>query len=220
MYKIQHLLPYKAISKSMLLILLLFPLHAINAQIIGDEALRQLERGNVSFLEGEFIAFLADTCSPDFVEQSLANLGYEITYSDIHPLTISLVNTPPRETLDDFFQHPDILDYSYEPASFDSLYFKELLNQRKLSEEEYDAAYERIVKSQSIPKTVIRFNYHVTEDSVKIIMRNYRSIAYQITPGNLKSVNIKAEPGTEQEVMEAIEKLPFVDSTALIGVID
>ncbi len=220
MYKTRHLLPCKAISKPILLILLLFPFHAINAQIIGDEALRQLELGNVSFLEGEFIAFLADTCSPGYVEQTLTELGYEITYSDIHPLTISLVNAPSQETLDDFFQHPGILDYSNEPAPFDSLYFKELLNQQKLSKEEYDAAYERIIRSQSIPKTIIRFNYHVTEDSVKTIMRNYRSIAYQIVPGNIKSVNIKTEPGTEQEVMEEIEKLSFVDSTALIGVID
>lgn len=51
-------------------------------------------------------------------------------------------------------------------------------------------------------------------------MANYRSVAYEIISDFPRTVNILVEPGTENEQMLKVEQLPFVQYTALIGIIE
>ncbi|GAB5410477.1 MAG: hypothetical protein BalsKO_28420 [Balneolaceae bacterium] len=208
--------------KRIVLLLFLFGFGAIpriSAQVVGDEALQKLQSGEVSFLDGEFIVFLNDTVSPHFIEQAFLDLKYEISYSDINPILISIVNSPADSTIEELKNHPDVQRLFYEPAPVDSAYFKELLEQRGLSGENFDRAYDRLITSQTRDETLFEFTYSVNEDRLKQIMGNFRSVAYQILQNYPRSVNVTCTPGEEQELMGKIEQLPFVESTALIGVI-
>lgn len=189
------------------------------AQIVGDEALQKLQSGEVSFLEGEFIVFLNDTVSPDFIEQTFSDLKYEISFSDIKPILISIVNSPADSTLEELKSHPDVQRFFMEPASVDSAYFKDLLEQRGLRGSNFDRAYDRLIASQTREELLFEFDYSINELRLKKIMGNFRSVAYQILQNYTRSVNVVCTPGKEQELMEEIEQLPFVESTALIGII-
>ncbi len=201
-----------------IIFLLLLPL-TINAQIIGDEALRKLEEGRVSTVEGEFIVYLADTVSPDFAINQLESLGYELGFTDIQPFTIAIINKPDQVIVDELTSQQQILDFNYQPDPVDSAYFRELLATQNLSADEYQSSLDRIIASQTIERLYLQFQYFMNEEAVIKFMTNFRSVAYEIISDFPRSINILVEPGTEQEVMLEVEKLPFVDYTALIGII-
>lgn len=189
------------------------------AQIIGDDALRKIEEGLVSTLEGEFIAYLSDTVSPKYVRSQLEDLGYNLGIFDIQPFTIAVVNQPSEEVIQDLASEPVILELQYEPEPVDTSYFQDLLITQDLTEESYDLALERIIKSQSRERLFIRFQYAMNKRAVIEFMTNHRSVAYEIISDFPRTVNIIVEPGTENDMMLEVEKLPFVEYTALIGVI-
>ncbi len=192
----------------------------VRAQVIGDDALQRIQDGKVSFLEGEFIVFLDDTVSSSFIDRRFKELGYEISYSDIQSLQISIVNRPPDSTLTRLENHPEVLRSFTESTPVDSAYFRELLEEQGLSGEAFDQAFERLLTSQTNEERFFEFKYSVNTDQLKKIMGNFRSVAYQIFRDFPRSVNVSCEPGQEEELMKKIEELPYVESTALIGVIE
>ncbi len=207
----------------LILLLFLFGFRApfeITAQVIGDEALQRIQDGQVSFLDGEFIVFLDDTVSPGFIEKEFTSLGYEISFLDIHPILISIVNSPPDSVLEQLENHPAVVRSYFEPAPVDSGYFKELLQEQGLTGSAFDRAYNRLVDSQNREERLFEFQFSVNENGLKEIMGSFRSVAYQILQNYSRSVNVTCDPGKEQELMEEIEKLPFVESTALIGILE
>lgn len=192
---------------------------SIQAQFIGDDALRKIETGRVSTLEGEFIAYLADTVSPDYVTDQLKRLGYELGFMDIQPFTIAIINQPDEEVIAELTSQTEILDFNYQPDPVDSAYFRELLATQDLSPDEYASSLERIIASQTIERLFLRFQYSMNERAVINFMTSFRSVAYEIISDFSRTVNILVEPGTERDTMLEIEQLPFVEYTALIGVI-
>lgn len=189
------------------------------SQIIGDDALRKLESGQTTTLEGEFIAYLADTVSPDYAISQLEALGFELGYIDIQPFTIAIVNQPDTTVLNELTAQPEVLEFVYQPDLVDSAYFRELVGSQELSPEEARATLERIIQSQRAERLFIRFNYSMDERAVKSFMGNFRSVAYEIISDFPRTINILVEPGTEKDQMLVVEELPFVQYTALIGVI-
>jgi hypothetical protein len=206
--------------KHILLITLFWLPSGVYAQIIGDEALQKLQRGQSTTVEGEFIAYLADTVSPDYAITQLEALGFELGYIDIQPFTIAIVNQPESEVIDELTSQPEILEFAYQLDLVDSAYFRELVDAQGLSKEETDAAFKRVLESQRIERLFIRFQYPMNEGAVKAFMANYRSVAYEIISDFPRTVNILVEPGTENEQMLKVEQLPFVQYTALIGIIE
>jgi len=192
---------------------------SVSAQIIGDEALQKIQSGQVSTLEGEFVAYLADTVSPDFVIDKFTDLGYELGFINIQPFTIVVANQPYKESLFQLTSQSEIIEFIYEPERVDTAFFRELLINQDFNEDTYETALERIIKSQSSERLFIRFDFSMNERAVIKFMTNYRSVAYEIISDFPRTVNILVEPGTERDVMLEIEKLPFVEYTALIGVI-
>ncbi|MCR9130959.1 MAG: hypothetical protein NXI08_00205 [bacterium] len=206
--------------KHILLITLFWLPSGVYAQIIGDEALQKLQRGQSTTVEGEFIAYLADTVSPDYAITQLEALGFDLGYIDIQPFTIAIVNRPESEVIDKLTSQPEILEFVYQPDLVDSAYFRELVDAQGLSKEETDAAFKRVLESQRIERLFIRFQYSMNESAVKAFMANYRSVAYEIISDFPRTVNILVEPGSENEQMLKVEQLPFVQYTALIGIIE
>ena len=189
------------------------------AQTIDYEAIQKIQDGQVSFLEGEFVVFLKDTVSPSFLTERFNGFGYTISFQDMHSILISLVNSPSDSVLTKLQNHPSVSTFYSESAPIDSAYFQRMLNDQGISGEKLNKTFERLVASQTQPALFFEFNYSVNEMGLNKIMSNFRSVAYQIVRNIPRSVNVSCYPGKEQELMEQIESLPFVESTALIGVI-
>ena len=61
-----------------LLLPLLFLSISSQAQVIDDSALEDLQNKGIRFVEGKFVAYLADTVSPDFTAKAFAELDIQI----------------------------------------------------------------------------------------------------------------------------------------------
>jgi len=194
--------------------------HLAFAQTIGDDALRKVQEGRVSTLEGEFIVYLADTVSPDFVISRLESLGYELGFMDIQPFTIAIVNQPEEAIITELTSRSQILDFNFRPEPVDTSFFEDLLSSQDLEPDNYDASLARIIANQTSERLFIRFQYSMNEQAVIRFMTEFRAVAYEIISDFPRTTNILVEPGTEKDVMLEIEKLPFVEYTALIGVIE
>lgn len=203
-----------------LFVLIAFSSGNLFAQIIGDESIRKLEQGDVSFVEGEFIAFLDDTVSPGFIQSEFARLKYFLTYIEIKPIMISIVNEPSDSTLYRLRNHPEVTNSFFEEVNVDTAHFETMISNRGLTGEEYDKALARLLEFQTKPARLYEFDYSVDEARLKEIMKSFRNVAYEIFQNTPRSVNIQCEPGTEQEAMSKVEQLPYVHSTALIGMIN
>lgn len=202
-----------------LLLIISFFSISLPAQVIGDDALQKLQDGEVSFLEGEFIVFLNDTVSKSFIEYQFPKLGYSLSFVDINPIMISIVNSPADSVLERLKNHPKVIRSFSAPAPVDSSYFTGILQEQGLSGDAFDAAFERLVRSQSNEELFFEFSYSVNVPRLKQIMGTFRSVAYQVYRDYQRSVNVTCEPGKEEELMKKIEELPYVESTALIGII-
>ena len=203
-----------------LFLVVIFSSATIQAQVIGDDALQKVQDGQVSFLEGEFIVFLDDTVSEAFIQKRFNQLGYEISYSDIRPLQISIVNRPADSVLAKLGNHAQVIRSFKEGAPVDSAYFRGLLQEQGLAGEAFDRAFERLIESQQSEEQFFEFDYSVNLSRLKEIMGEFRSVAYQVFQDFPRSVNVSCEPGSEEELMKKIEELPYIESTALIGVIE
>ena len=212
------------INKPTVILLLSLLLSAVagpaHAQLINDSMLKKAQNGEVSYVEGKFVAFLNDTVSPAFVKKEFAKLGYVLSYVDILPLKISIVNVPPDSTLERLSSHPSVLNYLDYKVEKDSAKIREELIGQGIQGDLLDQAVQRLLNSPPDRIICFEFDYNIDDRTLKEIMGSFRNVAYQLEYVPIKSVNVSVEPGTETEVMEVVEKLPFVESTALIGMLN
>lgn len=193
--------------------------HEASAQQMDESALEQAQSGQVSFMEGEFIAFLSDTISPDFALTELEAQGFDVVFSDINPIRLRIVNNPVPETLTKLEGHDNVLTVEVIDSPIDTASYRSQLIQQGMSDSLVDQAIQRIMNSGPRQTIYVDLDFHVTSNQVKTIMGNFRDVAYTIEQDYPKTVNIKTAPGEESAIMEKAEKLPFVKSTALIAVL-
>ena len=114
---------------------------------------------------------------------------------------------------------PEILNHLQYTVEFDSLNFKQQLSEQGVNDERIKQSMQRYLSTFNEKKVRIEFNYDMNEQDVINFMTDFRSVAYNIIPVQAKTVTILVEEGTENDVMLEVEKLPFVEYTALIGVL-
>lgn len=187
-----------------------------NAQTIDDSSIEDAQNGGYTFVEGMFVAYLADTVSPGFIERSFQELNIPVLDTQIESLVVSVVNQPSDESLVALNEHPNILNmYSViDKGSIEKA--NKLLQQRGYTEEQIKELYK---ESPEMTMYIIRFDYSINEKVAKQILGEYRDVAFRILIKPLKTVTLKAEVGEEPLLMDKVEQLHFVESTAMIGTI-
>jgi hypothetical protein len=205
---------------SVLLLLFSMSFSFSSAQTIGDEALQRAQSGDVSFVEGEFIAYLADTVSPGFVESSLANNGFEIAGTYIKPVKIRIQSRPDSSTLSALSSHPLVKELTKVSPKIDTVQIRNELASMGIPMSQRSAALQRMINAANVPQYHITFQFAVNETKLKEVMGEFRNVAYEILQNYPRTVNIKTEPGKEPDVMEQVEGLPFVETTAMIAILE
>lgn len=200
-------------------LLLTFVYSHIHAQVLDDKALEKIENGETTTLKNQFVVYLADTASPAYVERQLSSLGYSFKNLNVDPIRISLANSLDQSIIDDLLSKPEILNHRQYTVEFDSLNFKKQLSEQGVNDERIKQSMQRYLSTFNEKKVRIWFNYDMNEQDVINFMTDFRSVAYNIIPVQAKTVTILVEEGTENDVMLEVEKLPFVEYTALIGVL-
>jgi hypothetical protein len=201
-----------------LLLPLLFLSISSQAQVIDDSALEDLQNKGIRFVEGKFVAYLADTVSPDFTAKAFAELDIQILELDIEPLVIRLVNNPSDSTLRALHAHPSATVYMPKTKNGVSEYFETISNLEALIKEQQDNI--RSMDSNHVASIFIEFDYSINQSKLREFLRAFDDLAYVIYRNNPRTVTLKAEAGNEFELMDKVQQLPFVESTTLIGQID
>lgn len=219
----QYVLPKKhgliIMLKIYVCLLLTFVYSHTHAQVLDDKALEKIENGETTTLKNQFVVYLADTASPAYIERQLSSLGYSFKNLNVDPIRINLANSPDQSIIDDLLSKPEILNHLQYTVEFDSLNFKQQLSEQGVNDERIKQSMQRYLSTFNEKKVRIEFNYDMNEQDVINFMTDFRSVAYNIIPVQAKTVTILVEEGTENDVMLEVEKLPFVEYTALIGVL-
>ena len=185
------------------------------AQVIDDSSVDKIQKGDYNFTEGRFIAYLADTVSPTFVREQFQQLNITILEETIEPLLIAIVNTPSKESLKKLEVHEHVVKIYRTILQSEREVLENKLTDPNLSELEKKA----IRQFLSVPSEdyVIEFDYSIDVNKAKKLMGEFRNIAYKIVRNSFRTVTLQAEPGNEPLLMDKVEQLHFVESTAMIG---
>ena len=204
------------VRQFMFSIVLFFLSSSVNAQVIDDSSVDRAQNG-YDFTEGRFVAYLTDTVSPTFIRDQFQRLEIMILDEDIEPLLIALVNTPSDERLKQLESHKNIV------GIYSTGLEKERNNlENKLTDPTLNERQKKEIRSLlSAPQEdyIIEFDYSVDVKRAKVIMGEFRDVAYKVFRNSLRTVTLKSEPGNEPMLMDKVEELPFVESTAMIGTI-
>lgn len=207
------------IMKTLKLILLLFIPFTLKAQIIDDSAVDQINNGEVDFMQGEFVAYLADTTSPEFAELELTRMGFEISRLDFRPVTVIILNFPSDETLQKMKADPDIAHIIQLTSLQNTERILDSLQKKGMTDLEISRAMKALQQEKAGGTYRLELDFAFNKTNALEKMKNYEGIAWEIMGDSPRLVNIKAEPGNEAEVMNKAEQLPFVEYTALIGML-
>ncbi len=202
-----------------LLFLILFLISSISgfAQVVDDSALDKLQAGSYNFVEGMFIAYLADTVSPGFVHMYFQKANIKILDESIEPLLIALVNTPSEKSLEKLLGHKAIRSSYKTTLADETKSLRQNLENSSLSGKEKNAILKRM--NPEAETYLIELNYHINKKALKEMMKEFRDVAYKIIRDNPRTVTLQADPGKEPFLMDRVEQLYFVKSTAMIAAI-
>lgn len=187
-----------------------------SAQVIDDSSIQNAQNSGYSFVEGMFVAYLADTVSPGFITKQFRDLEISILDEYIKPIIITVVNSPSEESVEKLRNHPKVKAFYTTPYKNEIAKMEEFLKNTSLSEEQI-----KEIRAQASPVEtyVIEFDYSINSIKLKKLLGELRDVAYRILSDQPRTVTLKAEPGNEPLLMDKVEQLPFVTSTAMIGTI-
>jgi hypothetical protein len=188
----------------------------VGAQIIDDSSVEDAQNGGYTFVEGMFVAYLTDTVSPGFIRAQFRELDISILDEYIKPLVISVINSPSKESVEKLRNHKKVTAFYTTSLKDEALKLEQYLEESNLSEEQ-----KKRIKEETAPAEtyIVEFDYSINKNEVKKLMGEFRDVAYKVISDQPRTVTLKAEPGNEPLLMDKVERLPFVESTAMIGTI-
>jgi hypothetical protein len=187
-----------------------------SAQVIDDSSIQDAQKSGYTFVEGMFVAYLADTVSPDFINKQFKKLEIAVLEESIKPMVISIVNSPSKESVEELRNHPKVLAFYTAIPRAENVEMEIYLNDAGFSEDQKKQIRNKVEQSEMY---FVELDYSVNKNALKTLMSQFRDVAYKILSDQPRSVTLKAEPGKEPLLMDKVNNLPFVKSTAMIGTI-
>jgi len=190
---------------------------SVSAQVIDDSSIQDAQKSGYTFVEGMFVAYLADTVFPGFIRQQFRNLELAVLDEYIKPMVISIVNSPSKESVDKLRNHPKVRAFFRAVPRAENTEMEMYLNDSGFSEDQKMQIRNKVDQAEMY---FIELDYSVNKNALKTLMSQFRDVAYKIMSAQPRSVTLKAEPGNEPLLMDKVNNLPFVKSTAMIGTIE
>lgn len=188
----------------------------VSAQVIDDSSIEEAQNGGYTFVEGMFVAYLADTVSPGFIRDQFRNLEIAVLDEYIKPIVISIVNSPSEESVEKLRNHNNVTAFYSGSSKNEAMKLERLLEETSFSEEQKEQ-----ILNEAAPVDIyfVEFDYSINRRALKKLMGDFRDVAYKVISDQPRTVTLKAEPGNEPFLMDKVEQLHFVESTAMIGTI-
>ncbi len=167
----------------------------IAAQVIDDSSIEDAQNSGYTFVEGMFVAYLADTVSPGFVREQFEELEISVLDEYIKPMIISIVNSPSKESVEKLKNHKNVISFYTTGSKEELLKLNKLLEETSLSE----AQKEQVRKEAAPVETYfIEFDYSINKKELKRLMGEFRDVAYKIISDQPRTVTLKQSPETSR----------------------
>lgn len=128
---------------SILVLSFLLTAGVANAQVIDDSAINNAQKNGYSFVEGMFVAYLADTVSPGFIQKAFSDLELVIMDEQIKPMIIAIVNSPSNESIEKLRDHPKVKAVLSTPLANEKDHLEKMLEQSSFTEEQKEQIKKR-----------------------------------------------------------------------------
>jgi len=181
----------------------------VDAQQLDDAA---LDLSSKKLVEGAFSVYLADTVSPGFVEQTFIEMGIEIKDTHIHPVSVFFGRKPDAGIYNKMISHPYVSDVKVmSKADKQEFNFPD-----HYTEEQKKRALESLERINNRSPFHIVFKHHITPLLVDEYLSEFAEVNHAPVHPNQKYITVSCEKGQEEKLMDELEQLPFVESTAYI----
>ena len=177
------------------------------AQIIDDSSIQDIQNGGYTVVEGMFVAYLADTVSPGYINKQFQQLDIVILDEYIKPMTISLVNSPSKKRSEKLRNQPKLRAIFTAVPNNEQLSLEAFLATSSFSESQKEDIRER---AEEVETYFIELDYSIDRKALKTLMGEFRDVAYKIISDQPRTVTLQAEPGNEPLLMDKVQQLHFV----------
>lgn len=194
-------------------------------QQIDDQSLQKLQnQQQTRVMDGMITVVMDDTTSPAFFTSQFAALGYEVSYADTTRFSVPLLipdytNDHPLLKSDAVFAFDHLKDFQEKQIEV----LEKILSERSLEGGEFTSMKERLGYMKSGKLILVQFNYGMTKEKFTDFINafpNVKKETHDLPPTIQRSANLIVETGKEIEAVEEVSKLPFVQTAALIGIIN
>ncbi|MTI89563.1 MAG: hypothetical protein FH748_16535 [Balneolaceae bacterium] len=201
-------------------IMLMLPA-VIVAQTMDLSELKALEEGNYSFAKGKVQVTLTDTTTPAFVMRDFKQQGYEVSSINIKPIVGFGTAEVEESVITELEEHPYIKNLIVHKQAFTSADREKIMEMENASKERKEKLVEELTAMSKKSRMQVIFNINITKTKAHELLDRYPAISVTLlNDDSPRTVIVKTPEGRETQMMDKLEKIPYVESTAMIGVID
>lgn len=189
-------------------------------QVIDDSELKKLESGQFKLEPGMIQVTFLDTVTADYMESKLSELGYEVISSDFENILLSVINDPKPEQLKEIEENEFVEFIMSETSNVSDEELEGISKSDSLDDNKVNQMLAQLNHSRKYDFIFVALNDEAIIDDAYQIINSYPELDIRIIKENQRTAIIKTEYKKEAETMSALNKLGFVKSTELLGIID
>lgn len=203
----------------LLIIFVLLPV-SVAAQVMDDNDIRKLERGEYSLEKGKIQVTFADTVHPEFIAHQMEKMGFEILNSTFQNIILSIENDPEPTQLKEI-ENTSWVDFIMtESAEIKDEKIEEIAEEDSIKDDKVNRMLAELTYSSEYEYILVALNYAATTEMVDSLRAQFPGLVFKIQEESIRSAILSTQPDEELEAMDALNELPYVKNTALIGNLD
>jgi|GEM_PF-1758736 hypothetical protein len=201
-------------------ILCVFMPFFLSAQTMDDANIKKLEQGGYNLEAGKVQVTFSDTVSPDFVNKELSELGYEILSSTFQNIILSIENNPKPGQLNEI-ESLDYVDFVMsESAGMKDEDIKEMSREDTVDSDRINTVLTQLNQTGQYEFIIVGLTYNASQEMVEELRKAYPELEILVEEKSQRTAIVKTEEDKELEAMDELNKLAFVKSTAMVGVLE
>ena len=205
--------------RNIILLLLFLPV-GIKAQVMDDNSIKKLQSGEYTLEQGKIQVTFSDTVHPEFVTDQLESLGYEILSSNFQNIILSIENDPEPAQLKEIENTKWVDFIMTESADVKDEKIDEIANEDSLKDGKVNRMLAQLNYSTKYEYILVALNFAATNETVESLKAAFPDLVFLYKEQSERSAILKTAPDKEMEAMDELKKLPYVNNTALIGILD
>lgn len=207
----------KYVIQTLLIALIPFMLQA---QVIDESDLDNLRQGNYTLEKGKVQVNFSDTVSSDFITKEFEKLGYEIVSSNFQSIMLRVTKIPDAVSRKDLEDNRWVEFIMSESVGMDDEDLEEMNKKDSVDSNRMNEMLKQFNQKGNYEYVMMGLSYKATTDALSEIQAIHPELEFEVAKESERSAIIKTEEGKEVDMMDELDKLPYVLNTAMVGTLD